>query len=148
MTAASPRRILLVDDDPAGAELTLAALAMVHPEAEVDVVGDGEEALDYMFRRGPYAARPAAPPSSVLLDLKMPKVDGHEVLRQIRAEPDLGGVKVVVLTSSDRERDRQLSAALGSDAFLVKPASIAQLMTELRLAGHLLLPGRAQEHGR
>ncbi len=148
MTAVSPRRILLVDDDPAGAELTLAALTMVHPDAAVDVVGDGEEALDYMFRRGPYALRPAQPPSSVLLDLKMPKVDGHEVLRQIRAEPALGAVKVVVLTSSDQERDRQLSAALGSDAFLVKPASIAELMNELRLATHLLFPGRAREGAR
>ncbi len=148
MTAPSPGRLLLVDDDPAGAELTLAALAMVHPDVGVDVVGDGEEALDYMFRRGPYALRPAQPPSSVLLDLKMPKVDGHEVLRQIRADPAFRGVKVVVLTSSDQERDRQLSLTLGSDAYLVKPTSIAELMQDLRRASHLLFPGRPQERDR
>lgn len=140
MTLALHKRILLVDDDPVGAELTLAALTMLDPEVEVDVVGDGEEALDYIFRRGSYEAREPGHVGSILLDLNMPKVDGHEVLRQIRSDPGWSGVKVVVLTSSDQQRDRQLSAELGADGYLVKPASIASLIGELSRCAHLLLP--------
>jgi len=140
MTLTRHKRILLVDDDPAGAELTLAALSLLDSEVEVDVVGDGEEALDYVFRRGPYSSLPEESLGSVLLDLKMPKVDGHEVLRQIRAEPSLRGLRVVVLTSSDQDRDRELSRSLGTDGYVVKPASIASLIGELQRCAHLLLP--------
>ena len=139
MTQSRHQRILLVDDDPAGAELTLAALTMLDPGVAVDVVGDGEEALDYVFRRGAYASRPAGQVGALLLDLKMPKVDGHEVLRQIRAEPALRDLRVVVLTSSDQDRDRELSRSLGTDDYVVKPASIASLIGELRRCAHLLL---------
>jgi CheY-like chemotaxis protein len=132
MTLAPPQRLLLVDDDPAGAELTLAALRAVDASVEVEVLADGEEALDYIFRRGPYAARPATEPDALLLDLKMPKVDGHEVLRQIRQDPHTGGLKVVVLTSSDQAADLTLSQELGSDDYLVKPASIIDLIEQLR----------------
>src|SRR5258708_3844088 len=106
MTISQRRRILLVDDDPAGAELTVAALAMLDPEAEVQVAADGEEALDCVFRRGPFAGESDEFHSAILLDLKMPKVDGHEVLRQIRADPRRRGLKVIVLTSSDQAHDR------------------------------------------
>jgi CheY-like chemotaxis protein len=140
MTPNLNRRILLVDDDPAGAELTLAALAVLDPALQVDVVGDGEEALDYVFRRGSFGSLPREQVGSLLLDLKMPKVDGHEVLRLIRAEPSLRGLRVVVLTSSDQDRDRELSRALGTDGYVVKPASIASLIGELRRCAHLLLP--------
>jgi CheY-like chemotaxis protein len=134
------KRILLVDDDPAGTELTLAALAIVDPSVSVASVADGEEALDYLFRRGAFAGRDPADPDVVLLDLKMPKVDGHEVLRQIRAEPRLRPLRVIVLTSSDRERDRALSRELGTDGYMVKPASIVDLIDELRQCVNLLLP--------
>ena len=140
MTLALRKRILLVDDDPVGAELTLAALAMLDPAVEVDVVGDGEEALDYVFRRGSHTARDPDVLGSILLDLKMPKVDGHEVLRQIRSDSGLGAVKVVILTSSDQQSDRDLSRALGADDYLVKPASISHLIGELRRCAYLLLP--------
>lgn len=145
MTLALRKRILLVDDDPVGAELTLAALGMLDAEVEVDVVGDGEEALDYVFRRGSYAGRDPQILGSILLDLKMPKVDGHEVLRQIRSDPDLAKVKVVVLTSSDQQRDRELCRELRSDEYLVKPASISNLIGELRRCSALLLPSRVSE---
>jgi CheY-like chemotaxis protein len=124
-------RILLVDDDPAGAELTAAALSELGLGATVIKASDGEEALDYLFRRPPYADAPEAPPSVVLLDLKMPKVDGHEVLRQIRADRRLQRTRVVVLTSSDQESDIARSHALGTDAYLVKPTTIAELIDEL-----------------
>lgn len=140
MTLTQHKRILLVDDDPAGAELTLAALAMLDSDVDVDVVGDGEEALDYIFRRGPYETLTSEAPGAILLDLKMPKVDGHEVLRQIRADPGLSSLKVIVLTSSDQVRDRDLSRELGTDGYVVKPASIASLIDELRRCSHLLLP--------
>lgn len=132
MTIAPPRRILLVDDDPAGAELTLAALRMLDAEVVVEVVSDGEEALDYVFQRGSFAGRKAADPDALLLDLKMPKVDGHEVLRQIRLNPASRRLPVVVLTSSDQAADRAMSRELGSDDYLVKPASIKELMEQLR----------------
>jgi two-component system response regulator len=140
MTILQRRHILLVDDDPAGAELTEAALAMLDPDVSVEVVADGEEALDFVFRRGAFAGRTDDLPSAVLLDLKMPKVDGHEVLRQIRAEPRFDGLKIVVLTSSDQAPDRLLSEQLGSDGYLVKPASIAGLIELLRGCPELLPP--------
>jgi CheY-like chemotaxis protein len=138
MTLTTHRKILLVDDDSAGAELTLAALSMVDPEASVAVVGDGEEALDYLFRRGAYEGLADEPPGSMLLDLKMPKVDGHEVLRQVRADPALRGLKVVVLTSSDQPQDRELSRQLGTDDYVLKSPGIAGLIDELRRCSHLL----------
>ncbi len=124
-------RILLVDDDPAGAELTAAALHEIGLGDNISIASDGEEALDFLFRRGPYADGPEAPPAVILLDLKMPKVDGHEVLRQIRADPRLRRSRVVVLTSSDQEADINRSRELGSDAYLVKPTSIVELIDQL-----------------
>ena len=95
------------------------------------MASDGEEALDFLFHRGAYADEPASAPAVVLLDLKMPKVDGHEVLRQIRADPRLRRTRVVVLTSSDQEADINRSRELGSDAYLVKPTSIVELIDQL-----------------
>jgi two-component system response regulator len=135
MTNLQRRCILLVDDDPVGAELTQAALTMLDPDATINVVGDGEEALDFVFRRGQFAHRSDELPGAVLLDLKMPKVDGHEVLRQIRDDPRLRHTRVVVLTSSDQESDITRSRALGTDAYLVKPTTISELIDQLgRLA--------------
>ena len=142
MTIVPQKRILLIDDDPAGAELTHAALRMLDAHIEVDIVADGEEALDYVFRRGSYVAREAVEPDALLLDLKMPKVDGHEVLRQIRQHPDSRHMKVVVLTSSDQASDRAMSQALGSDDYMVKPASIIELIEQLRRSVHLNLSAR------
>lgn len=142
MTIAPPRRILLVDDDPAGAELTVAALRMLDTAVEVEIVSDGEEALDYVFQRGPFA-HPARPePDAILLDLKMPKVDGHEVLRQIRLNPASRAMRVVVLTSSDQAADRARSRELRGDDYLVKPASIMELVELLRLCEPLGLSPR------
>jgi CheY-like chemotaxis protein len=124
-------RILLVDDDPAGAELTAAALGELGLGNSITIASDGEEALDFLFGRGPHTQEPKAPPAVVLLDLKMPKVDGHEVLRQIRADPKLRHTRVVVLTSSDQETDIQRVRELGSDAYLVKPTSIVELIDQL-----------------
>lgn len=124
-------RILLVDDDPAGAELTAAALQEIGLGDNISIASDGEEALDFLFRRGRYAESPENPPTVILLDLKMPKVDGHEVLRQIRADPRLQRSRVVVLTSSDQEADINRSRELGSDAYLVKPTSIVELIDQL-----------------
>ncbi|MBK8479293.1 MAG: response regulator [Opitutaceae bacterium] len=131
----APPRILLIDDDPAGAELTIAALHELGLGQNIVVASDGEEALDYLFRRNSFIHAPDSPPSVVLLDLKMPKVDGHEVLRQIRADPRLARTHVVVLTSSDQEADIARSRELGTDAYLVKPTSIVELIEQLsRLA--------------
>lgn len=127
-----PKRILLVDDDPAGAELTVAALSEFNLDHSVDVAADGEEALDYLHRRGPFAARGFGQPAVVLLDLKMPKIDGHEVLRQIRADAGLQDLRVVVLTSSDQQADVQLSEKLGSDAYVVKPVNILDFIETIR----------------
>jgi len=132
MTATEAKRILLVDDDSAGAELTVAALSEFDLGVEIDITADGEEALDYLFRRGAYAARAAQLPALVLLDLKMPKVDGHEVLRQIRADARLHRLPVIVLTSSDQEADKRLSRSLGSNGYLVKPVSIDDFIEDLR----------------
>ena len=131
----SLKRILLVDDSPRDTEVALDALAQHNLANEVIALHDGVEALDYLFRRGPYANRPPGNPSVVLLDLKMPKVDGQEVLRQIKEEPQLKLIPVVVLTSSREERDLRMSYELGGNAYIVKPVSFPDFVEVIKMVG-------------
>ncbi|HSS18734.1 MAG TPA: response regulator [Pyrinomonadaceae bacterium] len=129
------RRILLAEDDARDVELTLLALGEYKLANEVDVVGDGEQALDYLFRRAAYADRDSNQPAVVLLDLKMPKLDGHEVLRTIRADPDLHLIPVVILTSSREERDLVEGYSLGVNAYVVKPVDFHQFIDAIKQIG-------------
>src|SRR5947209_6450658 len=113
--------ILLVEDSPNDLELTLIALERSQLANEVVVVRDGAEALDYLLCRGTYRDRPHGNPAVVLLDLKLPKVDGIEVLERIRTTPDLQRLPVVILTSSREEKDLVRSYNLGVNAYVVKP---------------------------
>lgn len=117
----SSKRILLVEDDEHDAELTLTALAHHDLAKNVVMVSDGVEALDYLYVRGKFGARPAGPPALILLDIKMPRVNGLEVLRQIKADPQLRLIPVVVLTSSREEDDVLSSYQQGTNAYVVKP---------------------------
>ncbi len=128
MKSSNLRRILLAEDDPNDVELTISALEKRHLANEVDVVKNGAEALDYLFRRAAYAQRAEEPPAVVLLDIKMPKVDGLEVLRQIRADPQLKMLPVVMLTSSREEGDLLRSYELGVNAYVVKPVDFDQFV--------------------
>ncbi len=119
--------ILLVEDNPDDAELTLLALKQNNVGNTVHWVKDGAEALDYLFGRGQYASRAGArPPELVLLDLKLPKVDGLEVLRQMRADPRVRLTPVVILTSSTEERDIVQGYGLGANSYVRKPVDFAQ----------------------
>ena len=102
---------------------------------EVVVVRDGAEALDYLFKRGAYASRTGGNPALVLLDLKMPKVDGIEVLRQVKANPSLKTVPVVVLTSSREEQDLLRTYDLGVNAYVVKPVDFLEFVDAVKLLG-------------
>jgi CheY-like chemotaxis protein len=129
MTRASKLgRILLAEDDPRDIELTLEALGQHHLVNKVDVVHDGEQALDYLYRRGTWHRRPRRNPVVLLLDLKMPKVDGLEVLRQVKSDPALQVVPVVVLTSSREESDVTASYKLGTNAYVVKPINFQEFV--------------------
>ena len=116
-----PGKILLVEDDPNDVELTLSALAKNHLANEVFAVSDGEEALDYLYYRGVYELREEGNPALMLLDLKLPKVDGMEVLRQVKTDPVLKMIPVVMLTSSREEQDLVGSYELGTNGYVVKP---------------------------
>jgi CheY-like chemotaxis protein len=129
------RRILLVDDDAHDVELTLLALGDCRLANEVDVVSDGEEALDYLDRRGTFEARDSGNPAVILLDLKMPKVDGLEVLRKIRSNAELRLIPVVILTSSREERDLVEGYSLGVNAYVVKPVDFQQFMDAIKQIG-------------
>ena len=129
------KRILLVEDSPRDAELTLDVLAKVHLGAAVVHVRDGAEALDYLHRRGLFAGRPDDLPALVMLDLKMPKVDGMEVLRRMRGDPRLKVVPVVMLTSSCEARDLEKSYALGVNAYVVKPVKFDEFIAAVRQLG-------------
>jgi len=113
--------ILYAEDNPADAELTLRAFKKQRLANEVKWVKDGQEALDYLFRQGPYALRSDGHPFLVLLDLKMPKVDGIEVLRRIKDSPETRTIPVVILTSSAEESDVVRSYELGVNSYIVKP---------------------------
>ncbi len=129
------RPILLVEDSPQDVELTLAALSRHNIANQVIVARDGAEALDYLFRRGPFADRPEGLPAVVLLDLKLPLVDGLQVLREARSEESLRVVPIVMLTSSREERDLVESYRLGANAFVVKPVDFAQFAEAIRQIG-------------
>ena len=129
------RRMLLVEDDQRDVELTLEALEEYNLANEVDIARDGEEALDYFYFRGRFANRPHDAPAVVLLDLKMPKVSGLEVLRQIKADKNLRMIPVVVLSSSAEERDVIESYQLGVNAYVVKPVDIQQFIEAIRKLG-------------
>lgn len=122
------RRILLVEDSPADAELTEEALLEYAVVNGVDWVKDGAEALDFLFCRGVYEGRAFEPPAVILLDLKLPKVDGLEVLRIIRTTPHLKGLPVVVLTSSQEEKDLIHGYSHGANAYVVKPVDGADFI--------------------
>jgi CheY-like chemotaxis protein len=115
------RPILLVEDNPKDLELTLAALGKCQLANEIAVARDGAEALDYLYRRGEHADRAYGEPAVVLLDLKLPKVDGLEVLETVKNDPDWRHVPIVMLTSSREEQDLVRSYQLGVNAFVVKP---------------------------
>jgi CheY-like chemotaxis protein len=128
-------RILLVEDDPNDVDLTLAALAEYNLANEVVVVRDGAEALDYLHAAGNYRSRAKENPAVVLLDLKLPKVDGLEVLREIRSDEKLKLTPVVVLTSSREDRDMVASYKLGVNAYVVKPVDFHAFVNAIKELG-------------
>ena len=128
-------RILLVEDDPKDVELTLTALEEYNLANEVVVTRGGEEALDYLFRRGTFSTRSNDNPAVLLLDLKLPKVDGLEVLQQIKSNENLRMIPVVVLTSSREERDVLASYKLGVNAYVVKPVDFHEFVDAIRELG-------------
>ena len=129
------KRILLAEDSDRDAELTLNALAQHNLANEIERVRDGAEALDYLYRRGQFSSRPNGHPAVVLLDLKMPKVDGLEVLRQIRSDPQLKLIPVVVMTSSREEQDVVSSYELGANAYVVKPVKFNEFVNAVKQVG-------------
>jgi CheY-like chemotaxis protein len=120
--------VLLVEDNPNDVELTLSALKEARLANEIIVANDGEEALEYLMRRGRYAGRTTPNPAVILLDLKMPKIDGHEVLRRIRADPYLRLIPVVILTSSREEKDLYSSYDKGANSYVVKPVDFEEFI--------------------
>jgi len=130
------KAILLVEDNPDDELLAMRALAKNKVASEVMVARDGAEALDYLFGTGTHAGRdPGARPAVVLLDLKLPKIDGLEVLRRIRADPRTQFVPVVVLSSSNESRDVNESYRLGANSYIRKPVDFAQFSEVVRQLG-------------
>jgi CheY-like chemotaxis protein len=129
------RPILLAEDNPNDVELIVTALKDARLVNEIIVTGDGEQALDFLYRRGRFTGRSTPQPAVVLLDLKMPKVDGSEVLRQIRLDPALSGLPVVVLTSSREESDLLHSYQLGVNAYVVKPVAFEEFIAAVGKLG-------------
>jgi CheY-like chemotaxis protein len=129
------KNVLLVEDDPADVELTLAALEDNHLANRVAVVENGEEALDYLYRRGKFKMRAGGNPIVVLLDNKMPKVNGLEVLKTIKADEHLKVIPVVVLTSSRETPDLVEFYKYGVNAYVVKPVDFSEFMQAIKHLG-------------
>lgn len=128
-------RILMIEDDPKDVELTLTALDEYKLANEVVVTRDGEEALDYLYCRGNFKTRNSDNPAVMLLDLKLPKVDGLEVLQQIKSDKKLRMIPVVVLTSSREEKDIVESYKLGVNAYVVKPVDFHEFVNAIKELG-------------
>ena len=128
-------RILLVEDDPKDVELTMTALEDYNLANEVVVARDGEEALDYLYSRGNFQSRTSENPAVLLLDLKLPKVDGLEVLKQIKSDDKFKMIPVVVLTSSHEEKDMVASYKLGVNAYVVKPVDFHEFVNAIKELG-------------
>lgn len=133
MNAAKP--ILLAEDNPRDAELALAAMEGEHISDKVILCRDGAEVLDYLYCRGQFKSRLKGNPAVVFLDLKMPKVNGLEVLRTIKADMNLRPIPVVMLTSSREERDLAESYALGANAYVVKPVEFHKFLSAVKELG-------------
>jgi CheY-like chemotaxis protein len=129
------KRVLLAEDSENDVELTLGALAEHRLANEVVVARDGVEAWEYLTRRGKFASRPQGNPAVVLLDLKMPRMDGLEVLKSMRADENLKSIPVVMLTSSNEERDVVQSYALGVNAYVVKPVAFDAFIAAVKNLG-------------
>jgi two-component system response regulator len=130
------KTILLVEDNPDDVKLTLRAFKKANIANTIDVVHDGIEALDYLFARGAYSARAATPlPTLIILDLKLPKLDGLGVLKAIRADPRTRLVSVVILTSSKEDQDVVSGYALGANSYVRKPVDFAEFMEAARVLG-------------
>jgi CheY-like chemotaxis protein len=129
------RPILLVEDNPKDLELTLAALQRCSLANPVEVARDGAEALEYLYGRGKWLDRPSGDPAVVLLDLKLPKVDGLEVLERVKSDPQLKQIPVVMLTSSREESDLVASYQLGVNAFVVKPVAFNEFLKAIQDLG-------------
>jgi CheY-like chemotaxis protein len=128
-------RILIVEDDPRDVELTLTALGEYNLANEVVVTRDGQEALDYLYCRGQFDTRSNDNPAVMLLDLKLPKVDGLEVLLQIKSDERLKLIPVVMLTSSHEEKDMMRSYKLGVNAYVVKPVDFHEFVNAVKELG-------------
>lgn len=131
--------ILLVDDSPLDAELAMRGLKEHNLANNVVWVKDGEQALDYVYRRGQFEGRSGAGPRLILLDLKMPKVDGIEVTRTIKSDEKMRHIPIVIMTSSKEERDVSESYSLGANSYIVKPVDFESLANVASQAGYYWL---------
>jgi two-component system response regulator len=130
--AQRPIDVLLVEDNADDAEFTLRALRRAQPSIQVTVADDGAAALDFMFCTGAFEGRPAVTPRVILLDLKLPRIDGLEVLRRIKADARTRNTPVVVLSSSNEQRDIQEAYARGANSYIVKPVEYVELVAKLQ----------------
>ncbi len=131
----SLKRILLVEDDPKDVELTLIALGEHNLANEIATARDGVEALDYVYRRGNFAARPEGNPIVILLDLKMPRLNGIEVLKRLKADEQYALIPIVILTSSRESRDLDECYRLGVNAYVVKPVRFTDFIESVKGIG-------------
>jgi len=129
------KRILLVEDDPKDVELTINALSEYCVANEIAIARDGEEALDFLYRRGTFASRLEGNPVVILLDLKMPKLDGIQVLRHLKTDEQMRCIPVVILTSSREDRDLVECYKLGVNAYVVKPIRFTEFVEAVRQLG-------------
>lgn len=129
------KRILLVEDDPKDIELILTALGEYNLANEIIALRDGVEALDYLYRRGAFALRVEGNPVVILLDLKMPRLDGIQVLKQLKADEPMRAIPVVILTSSRESRDLEECYRLGVNAYVVKPVRFTEFVEAIKSIG-------------
>ena len=127
-------QILLVEDNERDVEITLDAIAQARPAAIVAVVHNGEEALDYLHRRGDYRLRAPGNPNVILLDIKMPKISGLELLARLREDPAFAGLVVIMLSSSRQEQDLLQAYEHRADGYLIKPPRPQQLTSTIDIA--------------